>query len=203
MAIDDSDHWLDRNFRNGRPFEQAVPIGSDATITSSGTPLHEAIRRIASPRNLHMVVSRLFSCYNLSAPYGGETMILTDRKQASRVEGTIISVVDDDASLRTVRLLTSMGFVTHAFASAQEYLLSPRLHDTTCLIADVQMPGMSGVKLQEHLIAHGHTTPMIFITAFPEARTRQQTLNAGAIGFLSKPVDESRLLECVEQALMK
>jgi FixJ family two-component response regulator len=123
----------------------------------------------------------------------------------SHVEGVIISVVDDDASLRTatVRLLRSMGFAAHAFASAQEYLLSPRLHDTTCLIADVQMPGMSGIKLQEHLITHGHTTPMIFITAFPEARMRQQTLNAGAIGFLSKPFDESRLLECVEQALMK
>jgi FixJ family two-component response regulator len=123
----------------------------------------------------------------------------------SRVEGAIISVVDDDASLRTAtaRLLTSMGFAAHAFASAQEYLLSPRLHDTTCLIADVQMPGMSGIELQEHLIAHGHTTPMIFMTAFPEERMRQQTMNNGAIGFLSKPLDESRLLECVEQALMK
>jgi len=121
------------------------------------------------------------------------------------VEGAIISVVDDDASLRTatVRLLRSMGFAAHAFASAQEYLLSPRLHDTTCLIADVEMPGMSGVKLQEHLISHGHTTSMIFITAFPEERMRQQTMNAGAICFLSKPFDESRLLECVEQALMK
>ena len=121
------------------------------------------------------------------------------------MEGAIISVVDDDASLRTatVRLLRSMGFAAHAFASAQEYLLSPRLHDTTCLIADVEMPGMSGVKLQEHLISHGHTTSMIFITAFPEERMRQQTMNAGAICFLSKPFDESRLLECVEQALMK
>jgi FixJ family two-component response regulator len=123
----------------------------------------------------------------------------------SRVEGTIISVIDDDASSRTatVRLLGSMGFAVHAFASAQEYLLSPRLHDTTCLISDVQMPGMSGTKLQEHLITHGHTTPMIFITAFPEERMRQQTMNTGAIGFLSKPLDESRLLECIERALMK
>jgi FixJ family two-component response regulator len=121
------------------------------------------------------------------------------------VEDAIISVVDDDASLRTatVRLLKSMGFAAHAFASAQEYLLSPRLHDTTCLIADVEMPGMSGIKLQEHLISHGHTTSMIFITAFAEERLRQQTMNAGAICFLSKPFDESRLLECVEQALMK
>lgn len=121
------------------------------------------------------------------------------------MEGPVISVVDDDASLRTatVRLLKSMGFAAHPFATAQEYLLSPRLHDTSCLIADVEMPGMTGIKLQEHLIAHGHTTPMIFITAFPEDRLREQAMKAGAIGFLSKPFDESKLLECVEQALVK
>jgi FixJ family two-component response regulator len=127
------------------------------------------------------------------------------RKKGSRVQGPVISIVDDDASLRTatVRLLKAMGFVAHAFASAQEYLQSPRLTDTSCLIADVEMPGMSGVKLQEHLIAHGHTTPMIFITAFPEDRIRDQAMRAGAIGFLTKPFDESRLLECVERALAK
>jgi FixJ family two-component response regulator len=121
------------------------------------------------------------------------------------VNGPVISIVDDDASLRiaTLRLLESMGFAAHAFASAQEFLLSPWLSDTSCLIADVEMPGMSGVKLQEHLIAHGHTTPMIFITAFPEDRTREQAMKAGAIGFLTKPFDESRLMECVEQALMR
>jgi FixJ family two-component response regulator len=127
------------------------------------------------------------------------------RQKASRVAGSVISIVDDDASLRTatVRLLKSMGFVVHAFASAQEFLLSPRLNDTSCLIADVQMPGMSGIKLQEHLIAHGHHTPMIFITAFPEDRIRDRAMEAGAIGFLTKPFDESRLLECVEQALTR
>jgi FixJ family two-component response regulator len=119
------------------------------------------------------------------------------------VEGPIISIVDDDASLRTatVRLLRAMGFAVQAFASAQEYLQSPRLSDTSCLIADVEMPGMTGIKLQEHLIAHGHTAPMIFITAFPEERVRDQAMKAGAIAFLTKPFDESRLLECVEQAL--
>jgi FixJ family two-component response regulator len=119
------------------------------------------------------------------------------------VESPIISIVDDDASVRTatLRLLRSMGFDAHAFASAQEYLQSPRLNDSGCLIADVEMPGMTGVKLQEHLIARGRTTPMIFITAFPEERIRDQAMRAGAIAFLTKPFDESRLLECVEQAL--
>lgn len=120
-------------------------------------------------------------------------------------EVPIISVVDDDASVRTAtaRLLESLGFSAHAFASAQEFLLSPRLSETSCLIADVEMPGMSGVELQEYLIAHGHSTPMIFITAFPEDRIRERVMRAGAVDFLSKPFDEPRLLECVERALTR
>ena len=115
-----------------------------------------------------------------------------------------ISIVDDDASVRaaTARLLRSMGFSAQTFASAKEFLSSAQLHETACLIADVEMPGMSGVELQDHLIATGHTIPTIFITAFPDERVRDRALNAGAIDFLSKPFDESRLLECVEQALM-
>jgi FixJ family two-component response regulator len=117
----------------------------------------------------------------------------------------IISVVDDDASVRdaTVRLLKGLGFSAFAFASAKEFLLSPRLADTCCLIADVEMPGMTGVELQEHLIAHGHSTPMIFITAFPDDRVRERAMRGGAVGFLNKPFDEPRLLECVERALMR
>jgi FixJ family two-component response regulator len=120
-------------------------------------------------------------------------------------EVPVISIVDDDTSVRTAtaRLLSSMGFVTYAFASAQQFLLSPRLSDTACLIADVEMPGMTGVQLQQHLIVHGHSTPMIFITAFPEDRIRDQAMAAGAICFLTKPFDDSRLLECVERALKR
>ncbi|WP_426418905.1 response regulator transcription factor [Bradyrhizobium genosp. A] len=115
----------------------------------------------------------------------------------------IISVVDDDASMRTAiaRLLRSFGFSARAFASAQEFLSSPQLRETSCLITDVEMPGMSGVELQEYLIAHGHRTPIIFITAFPEDRIRERAMKAGAIEFLSKPFDEPRLLECLERAL--
>ena len=117
----------------------------------------------------------------------------------------VISVVDDDASVRaaTTRLLKSLGFTAHAFASENEFLQSPRLRDTSCLIADVQMPGMSGVQLQEHLIAQGHSTPIIFITAFPEDSIREQAMNAGAICFLSKPFDGARLIECVDRALKR
>jgi FixJ family two-component response regulator len=82
-------------------------------------------------------------------------------------------------------------------------LSSPQLSETSCVIADVQMPGMTGVELQDYLIAHDHSMPVIFITAFPHDRVRERAINAGAVCFLSKPFDEARLLECVEQALMK
>jgi FixJ family two-component response regulator len=96
-----------------------------------------------------------------------------------------------------------MGFSAYAFASAQEFLSSRRLSDTSCVIADVEMPGMNGVELQDYLIANGHGTPIIFITAFPQDRVRERAMKAGAVCFLSKPFDVSRLLECVEQALTR
>ena len=119
-------------------------------------------------------------------------------------EAPVISIIDDDASVRTAtaRLLRSLGFSAHAFASAKEFLSSPRLSETSCVIADVQMPGMTGVELQEYLVAHDHGTPIIFITAFPQDRIRERAMKAGAVCFLSKPFDEARLLECLEWALM-
>jgi FixJ family two-component response regulator len=119
------------------------------------------------------------------------------------VQGWVISIIDDDASVRAAvaRLLTSMGFVTHAFASADEFLASPRLKDTLCIVADVEMPGMSGLELQDHLIAHGANIPVIFVTGFPEERIRERAMKGGAVCFLSKPFDEAALLECVERTL--
>ena len=126
-------------------------------------------------------------------------------KRSGRVaEAPVISIIDDDASVRTAtaRLLRSLGFSAHAFASAKEFLSSPRLSETSCVIADVQMPGMTGVELQEYLVAHDHGTPIIFITSFPQDRIRERAMKAGAVCFLSKPFDEARLLECLEWALM-
>jgi FixJ family two-component response regulator len=121
------------------------------------------------------------------------------------VEGPIISIIDDDASLRTaiVRLLKAMGFSADAFTSAEEYLASRRLSEARCLIADVEMPGISGIQLQERLIVLGHDTPMIFITAFPEEQVRERAMNAGAVDFLAKPVDETQLLGCIQKALTR
>ena len=75
------------------------------------------------------------------------------------------------------------------------------MDDTVCVIADVQMPGMSGLQLQSQLIARGHQLPIILITAFPEANVRAQALAAGALGFLSKPFRDDSLIACIDEAL--
>jgi FixJ family two-component response regulator len=115
----------------------------------------------------------------------------------------MISIVDDDPSVReaTKGLVRSLGYGAAAFASAEDFLQSDQVNDTACLITDVQMPGLSGVELQSRLIAQGNCTPIIFITAFPEQRIRTRALEAGAVGFLSKPFDEDRLIEYIHAAL--
>jgi len=115
---------------------------------------------------------------------------------------SVISVVDDDVSVRTAidNLLSSHGYVVHTFASAEEFLQSTHLHNSSCVVADVQMPGMSGLDLLTHMHAQGHNTPFVFITAFPEGSVRDLALKAGAIGFLAKPFAAPELIKCVETA---
>src|SRR5262245_37230727 len=110
------------------------------------------------------------------------------------LKNSMISIVDDDESVResTKALLRSLGHTAHAFASAEEFL-SSNLDDTACLILDVQMKGVSGVELQQRLIAQGRRTPIIFVTAFSDARVRDRVLKAGAIGFLNKPFSNEKL----------
>jgi FixJ family two-component response regulator len=118
-------------------------------------------------------------------------------------QAPVISIVDDDESVReaTRGLVRSLGYVAKTFESAEEFLNSESMHDTSCIIADVQMPGVSGVELQSRLIAEGHRLPMIFITAFPEERIRARALEAGAVGYLSKPFNEEHLIGCLDKAL--
>jgi FixJ family two-component response regulator len=115
----------------------------------------------------------------------------------------VISIIDDDASVRvaTHRLVRSLGYIAHTFASAEEFLRSSQLTDTSCVIADVHMPGMSGIELQNLLQTQGHRLPIIFITAFPEASVRAQALEAGAACFLSKPFDARTLIKYVDAAV--
>jgi FixJ family two-component response regulator len=115
----------------------------------------------------------------------------------------MISIIDDDPFVRTATdgLVRSLGYRATTFASAEEYLQSHRINDTSCVITDVQMPGLSGVELQSLLVARGNSTPMIFITAFPEEKVRARVLQAGAIGFLTKPFDEDHLIKHLQTAL--
>jgi FixJ family two-component response regulator len=116
---------------------------------------------------------------------------------------SVISVIDDDASVRAAanNLLSSHGYLVHAFASAEEFLQSALLDDSSCVIADVQMPAMSGLDLLAQLRAQGYTLPFIFITAFPEESVRARALKAGAICFLAKPFAGPALISCVEAAV--
>jgi FixJ family two-component response regulator len=119
------------------------------------------------------------------------------------VAKNLISVVDDDESVRrtTTRLIESFGFRGAAFESAENFLGSGRLNDTSCLIVDVQMPGMNGLQLQSQLAAAGCSIPIIFITAHNDKESRRRALQAGAIAFLGKPFSDEQLLQGIRLAL--
>jgi FixJ family two-component response regulator len=116
---------------------------------------------------------------------------------------SVISVIDDDPSVRTAtnNLLSSHGYVVHTFASADHFLQSARLEDTSCVVADVQMPNMSGLELLTYMRTLGNDAPFIFITAFPDESNRARALKAGAICFLGKPFTGPVLISCIETAL--
>src|SRR6266403_1027458 len=115
----------------------------------------------------------------------------------------LVAIVDDDDSMRGALqgLLKAIGLPARAFASAEEFLKSGQQHETACLIADIRMPGMSGLELQAQLNADRCRIPTIFITAHGDAKMRIQALRAGAAEFLAKPFDDEVLLENVRAAL--
>jgi len=115
----------------------------------------------------------------------------------------IVSIVDDDESVRAAMssLVRSLGYESCAFCSAEAFLTSPRLHDASCLITDVQMQGMSGLELQGELAVRRPDMPVILITAFPEERIRKRAEAAGAVAFFSKPVDGHALIGCLDATL--
>jgi len=118
---------------------------------------------------------------------------------------SVISVIDDDASVRaaTNNLLRSHGYTVHTFASAEEFLQSAHVNGTSCVIADVQMPVLSGLDLLTLMHAQGYRVPFIFITAFPDESVRDRALKAGAIGFLAKPFAAPTLIKCLDTALQR
>ena len=115
----------------------------------------------------------------------------------------VVAIVDDDDLMRSALhgLLKAVGLPAQAFASADEFLKSGQQQQTGCLIADIRMPGMSGLELQAQLNADHCRIPTIFITAHGDERMRMQALRAGAVEFLTKPFDNKALIESVRAAL--
>ena len=142
----------------------------------------------------------------LGKPFSDEQLLQTIRRALQGEFGVtknLISVVDDDESVRrtTTLLIESFGFRAVTFESAESFLRSGQLNDTSCLIVDVQMPGMNGLKLQSHLAACGCGIPIIFITAYDDKESRQRAMQAGAVAFLGKPFSDEHLLQTIRSAL--
>ena len=115
----------------------------------------------------------------------------------------VIAVVDDDLSVREAleNLISSVGFEVKLFASAEDFLDSDTPLQTDCAILDVRLPGISGLELQQRLVAHGKSIPVIIITAQGDDQTQDEAVAAGAIAFLRKPFKEDVLLAALESAL--
>jgi FixJ family two-component response regulator len=115
----------------------------------------------------------------------------------------LISIVDDDCSVGEAikGLMKAVGFDAEVFTSAEAFLDSSRLPETACVIADIQMPGLTGLDLPDRLVAAGRRIPIVFITAFPNDRAQKRALKAGAICLLSKPFSEEDLLACIRSVL--
>jgi FixJ family two-component response regulator len=135
-------------------------------------------------------------------------MTMATQSEVKPVQGRdgdtrIIAIVDDDESVRFALegMMKSVGLPAQAFASAEDFLNSGLLQQTACLIADIRMPGMSGLELQKKLNAEHCRIPTIFITAHGDAKMRLQALRSGAVEFLAKPFDDEVLLENIRAAL--
>ena len=117
----------------------------------------------------------------------------------------MIAVVDDDRSVREAleNLINSVGFEVKLFASAEDFLDSDTSLQTDCAIVDVRLPGISGLELQQRLVADGQSIPVIIITAQGDDKTQEEAVAAGAIAFLKKPVKEEVLLAALESALKR
>jgi FixJ family two-component response regulator len=119
------------------------------------------------------------------------------------LDRTLISIVDDDQLFRESmrKLVTLLGYAVEEFPSAADFLASHLLSETACLVADVHMPGMTGVELHGRLVKLGYAIPTILITAYPDEVVRDRTLKDGVVCYLGKPVDDADLERCLRSAL--
>jgi len=119
------------------------------------------------------------------------------------MEKSLVSVVEDDQFFRASmeRLMRSMGYRVESFSSAGDFLTSPRLAETACLVADVHMPTMTGIELYQQLVATKRPIPTILVTAYPNDADRARAMSDGVICYLGKPIDETQLKRCLHLAL--
>lgn len=124
-------------------------------------------------------------------------------RSASATERTLLSVIDDDVSVRESLpdLLREFGFAARAFSSAEEFLVSDCVDETSCLILDIAMPGMTGPELHQELKNRRRKIPIVFITAQRDEATHVRLLKEGAAGFLLKPFSDTALIAAVNTAL--
>ena len=117
----------------------------------------------------------------------------------------MISIIDDDLCALTAveGLVRSLGYVPVTFTSAEDFLGSDHVNDTSCLITDVHLPGLSGVELHRRLRGDGFAAPTIFVSGIADEATRREALAAGAVGFLSKPFGQKSLIDCLKTALLR
>jgi FixJ family two-component response regulator len=125
------------------------------------------------------------------------------RWRAAMPTHPLISIVEDDQPFRESmrKLVTSLGYTVEAFPSAADFLASPSLTTTACLVTDIQMPGMTGVELHRHLVDAGYAIPTIIVTAYPDEVVRRRALRDGVVCYLCKPVDDDHLERCLHSAL--
>ena len=123
--------------------------------------------------------------------------------EAAMPKRTLISIVEDDQPFRESmrKLMTALGYAAEVFPSAADFLASPLLTATSCLVTDVQMPGMTGLELHRHLVDAGYAIPTIVVTAYPDEVVRRSALNGGVVCYLCKPVDDEHLEHCIRSAL--
>jgi FixJ family two-component response regulator len=131
--------------------------------------------------------------------YGG----VSDSLEAAMPKRTLISIVEDDEPFRESmgKLVKLAGYAVETFPSAADFLASPLVPETACLVSDVHMPGMSGVELHRRLLDEGHRIPTILVTAYPDEITRDRALKDGVVCYLSKPVDDDHLERCLRSAV--
>ena len=118
---------------------------------------------------------------------------------------SLVSIVDDDPSFGNSmrRLLRSLDYSVAVFPSGEQFLASPQLADTACLVADIHMPEMTGVALYEHLVERGHAIPTILVTAYPDERLKERMLDQGVECYLRKPLEEAALIDCLRSAVAR